>query len=201
MAKPSSDTSAKKTEASNYAKTGRRAAVLRELQGRNLIPRALAIKAVEKVLYGYAEQLAAEMVALALDPEADERARANVLLKAVEMIRPLKQAPMIVNKNKFSMTSHLNVPMGEVGPETQPAIDVPPLREIEGPIIDSEPVIAGDLERERRAPGTAKEVYGKIPVTPQQAEVLEAEYSPAEERLGAELPQRHQSGPVAKVVW
>jgi len=165
------------------------------------IPRAAVLKTVEAILYTFAEDITLELVAFALDRTRDDKSRSTVLIKTVEMIRPSKREPLVVNRTQQTVNSFLNVPMGEVGPETQPAIDVPPLRAIEQPANESGPVVGSDLEREGRVPATTKAVYGEITKAPQDLAALESEYIASEERLGQDLPQRRQDGPVARVKW
>ena len=159
------------------------------------------MKKVEKILFENAEAITRETIAFALDRDRDDRARATLLPKLVEMIRPKKeQAPSVNVQQNLVVASHLGVPAGEVGPETQPAFDIPPLRQADSPGGPLEPIVAGELVRDGRAPVTTKAMYGEIPQT-RGLTRLEAEYADLSARVPEAPPARQQDGPAKKVKW
>jgi hypothetical protein len=143
------------------------------------------------------------MVAFALDPTRDDRARAGLLAKVVEMVRPTKKGALIeVNQQQALQTvSHLQVPSEAVGPESAATLTMPPMRQI-GPTTGAgSPVRAGELEGSRRAPATSEAMYGKIATQASDLDVLESD-SELDDRMGPVLEPRRESGsPVRRGTW
>lgn len=205
MEKPSSDTSPTGTEtttAAHYARSAEGEALVQRLRAKKPLPRATIIKRIEAILYAYAEDATLELITFAMDRSRDDKARSQALIKIVEMVRPAKLAPLILDKSTQQniMVSHLQVPLGEVGPATQPAIDVPPLRIMESQNQAPAVITAGELEPSRRALATPKEIY-EVPREASEMTTVAPEYVSEEDRFGPELPERFQDGPKPKVTW
>lgn len=166
---------------------------------RNPNARQIAIRKVENILYETVQDVTASMVAFALDETKDDRARATLLPKIVEMVRPPKSSPLVVVENRSQIISHLSIPIREVGPgRPGDVIDVPPLLLAESEKPKLSPVRGDELESATRMP-TAKQAE-TVPARAAQAQVLDSE-SEIEERLGEELRAREQGGASKRVLW
>jgi hypothetical protein len=202
MDEPSSEPSPNATTIVPERGSAERELLLLQLRETKKLTRASALRRVEKILFHYCEEITMEMVAFALDPTKDDRARAGLLAKVVEMVRPSKKPALIeVNQNQAQQTvSHLQVPTEAVGPESPGLMVLPPLRQIER--APSPPLRAGELEAARRAPATRDEMYGKIAQQPSDLDVLESEVVEAQDRMGPVLEPRRESGnPVRRGTW
>lgn len=163
-----------------------------------------AIEAANAILDQNGGTIMSAMIGIALDPNADERARGSIGMKLIDKLIPTKTGPLVEINARPTFISHLNLPTKPVSrdslPEAIPTTSSPrePARQIEASRMSTPP----------------KPSYQKVekPTTASAAELptfsLDSDKAPdslvsvnAETRDVSPAGQRTGKGPAKRVGW